>query len=99
MRSLFSVTDSRPVRILVVVTTNHRAPCAASGPLRETKGPGVPASALAGLCLGGGRGHPSGRGERMSTSQAGWLVAVLVGLGPALGSEPPAELTPQQRKE
>src|SRR5215813_12501258 len=38
-------------------------------------------------------------GEPMRTGLAGWLVAVLVGLGPALGAEPPAELTPQQRKE
>jgi len=35
----------------------------------------------------------------MRTDLAGWLVAVLVGLGPALGAEPPAELRPQQRKE
>src|SRR5262245_64161046 len=35
----------------------------------------------------------------MSTNRAGWLVAVLVGLGPARGAGPPAELTPQQRQD
>src|SRR5262249_43606982 len=36
-------------------------------------------------------------GEPMGTTRAGWLVTVLVGL--VAGAEPPAELTPQQRKE